>query len=161
MDLSFDIRGNLKPYKRVPLSIEDFETVFVNSFDEVSPRHDLFRKFQEYTLDFQAHISDEFIQWINGSFISNKRKVNDIDFVNLIDYQLLENKEEQIKQKFIKNKAYKKYGIDAYLLIIYPKGHKLRRWTESDLLYWNDLFTKTRKDRFGKRYSKGYIEVTI
>jgi hypothetical protein len=64
-----------------------------------------------------------------------------------------------IKREFIRDDALKKYGLDAYLLIVYPEDHKLRTYTKSDILYWNDWFTKSRKNKRGKRYPKGYVEL--
>ncbi len=41
MEPSFDIRGNLKPYKKVKLDTQEFRDTFVDSFDEDSTRHDI------------------------------------------------------------------------------------------------------------------------
>lgn len=39
MELDFDINGHLIPYDKIRVSIEEFEEIFVNSFDENSTRH--------------------------------------------------------------------------------------------------------------------------
>ncbi|MGB3779932.1 MAG: hypothetical protein WA960_16335 [Tunicatimonas sp.] len=82
-----------------------------------------------------------------------------MDFVSVVDFSVIEEREDIIKSEFIRDDALKKYGLDAYLLIVYPEDHKLRAYTKSDVLYWNDWFTKSRKDRRGKRYPKGYVEL--
>ena len=79
--------------------------------------------------------------------------------VNLLDYQIVEEKESLIRAEFIRKSAYERYGIDAYLVILYPESHKLHSWTKSDLLYWNDWFTKSKMDKRRKRHPKGYLEI--
>lgn len=159
MEFSFDIRGHLKPYKRIEISYEDFKEFFVNSFEKDSLRHRIFENYEKYTQDFREKVTGNFRQWINGSFVSNKTNPNDIDLVNLVDYQIVEKKESVIRGKFIKEIVPKNYGIDAYLVIIYPENHKLHKWTRSDLLHWNDWFTRSRMNKQKKRYPKGYIEI--
>lgn len=161
MKLRFDIRGNLQPYERVQVNIQEFKYNFVDSFDESSTRHDIFKKYSDYTESFKSKVTDNFIQWINGSFVTNKRNPSDMDFVNLVDFSVVEEKEEVIRKEFIRSKALRKYGLDPYLLIIYPKKHKFQIYTESDLAYWNDWFTKGRKNKRGVRHPKGYIELEI
>ena len=100
-------------------------------------------------------------QWINGSFVSKKKNPKDIDIVNLIDYRVVEEKEPLIRREFLRDTVPKIYWIDAYLVILYPENHKLHSWTQSDLLYWNEWFTKSRMGRQEKRYPKGYIEINF
>lgn len=159
MDLIFDIRGNLKPYERVSTSLEDFEDLFVNTFEENSTRWKLFDYYNHYTKDFVDRITGNFTQWINGSFVTNKQNPNDIDLVMLIDLHIVEEKESLIRNEFLGEAVYQKYGIDVYLVILYPENHKLHYWTRSDLLYWNDWFTKGKMDKRKQRHPKGYLEI--
>lgn len=159
MEPSFDIRGNLKPYERIKLDAREFKSTFVDSFDEDSTRYDLFDKYLDHTENFKDKVTGNFNQWVNGSFVTNKKNPNDIDFVSLVDFPVAKEKEDIIRREFIRNDALKKYGLDAYLLIVYSEDHKLRNLTKSDILYWNDWFTKSRKDKRGKRYPKGYVEL--
>jgi len=41
MDLSFDIRGYLKPHEKIQLSLNEFKENFVDPFDENSRRHEI------------------------------------------------------------------------------------------------------------------------
>jgi len=159
MKPSFDIRGNLKPYERIKLDVQDFKSTFVDSFEEDSIRHDLFERYLDYIENFRDKVTGNFTQWINGSFVTNKKNPNDIDFVSLVDFSVAKEREDIIRREFIRNDALKRYGLDAYLLIVYPEDHKLRNHTKLDILYWNDWFTKSRKDKRGKRYPKGYVEL--
>jgi len=159
MKPSFDIRGNLKPYERIKLDVQDFKSTFLDSFDEDSTRHDLYDRYLDYIENFRDKVTGNFTQWINGSFVTNKKNPNDIDFVSLVDFSVAKEREDIIRREFIRNDALKRYGLDAYLLIVYPEDHKLSIYTKSDTLYWNDWFTKSRKDKRGKRYPKGYVEL--
>jgi hypothetical protein len=159
MEPSFDIRGNLKPYERIKLNIQDFKSTFIDSFEEDSTRYGLFEKYLSYTENFREKVTSNLTQWINGSFVTNKKNPNDIDFVNLVDFSTVEEKDDVIRKEFIRNDALKKYGLDAYLLTVYPEDHKFGIYTKSDILHWNDWFTKSRKDKRGKRYPKGYVEL--
>lgn len=161
MDLNFDIRGYLKPYERTSIQLEDLKSVFVDPFEEPSIRSELYQSYERYTKDFSKEITPNFRQWINGSFVTNKRSPKDIDLVNLIDYHVAEEKEKMIREKFIRDSTNKNYGIDAYLVILYPENHKLYNWTRSDLVYWHDWFTKSKMDRRKKRHPKGYVEINF
>ncbi|MEM9885667.1 MAG: hypothetical protein AAF849_07235 [Bacteroidota bacterium] len=86
MNLSFDIHGHLRPYKRIKVSSKEFKTQFVDPFNKSSNRHELFQQYEHYTLDFQEQITNEFVHYINGSFVTKKYNPKDIDFVNLLDF---------------------------------------------------------------------------
>ena len=161
MDLKFDIRGNLTPYEKVELNIDEFQENYINAFDLNSSRNKIFENYSNYIQDFQNEISPNFKQWINGSFVTNRSNPKDIDLVNLVDFEIVEEKYDLIKSKFINKKALKNYKIDAYLVRIYPKGHKDHFKTVSDLLYWEHWFGHTKKNRAKQRFKKGFIEVSI
>jgi len=161
MDLKFDIRGNLSPYKKVEISIDEFQENYVEPFDSNSSRKIIFEDYKIYLDDFQSEISLNFKQWINGSFVTNRDNPRDIDLVNLVDFEIVEEKYDLIKSKFINREALNKYKIDAYLVRIYPKGHKDHFKTISDLLYWEHWFGHTKKNRAKKRFKKGFIELSF
>ncbi|MEL6650424.1 MAG: hypothetical protein AAFQ87_06400, partial [Bacteroidota bacterium] len=76
-----------------------------------------------------------FRQWINGSFISQDGNPRDIDLVNLIDYQVVDLYEPQLR-KFISNEARETYAVDGYIVKLYPSEHPYFSRTQADLLYW-------------------------
>lgn len=88
----------------------------------------------------------------------NKKNLNDVDFVNLVNFLVVEEKEDFIWREFIRNDVLKKYGLDVFLLIVYLEDYKLSIYIKLDILYWNDWFMKSWKDKSGKRYLKGYVE---
>ncbi|MGB3779836.1 MAG: hypothetical protein WA960_15855 [Tunicatimonas sp.] len=161
MKLNFDVRGNLEPYQRTVVSYNDFKECFVDQFPGESTRHQLFEQYKRYTQEYTEKITGKFKHWINGSFVSRKVNPMDIDLVNLIDYRIVKEKEGLIRSNFVGSTVHREYGIDAYLVIIYPENHTLYRWTKSDLFYWNDWFTRSKIDRPKKRYAKGYVEINF
>ena len=159
MKLDFDLRGNLQPYEKVSLSLEKFENFFVNQFPDNHQRKQIFDDYLNFVHDFSAQISNQFTQWIDGSFVTAKEHPNDIDFVTFISYELYEAKEELIDKNFRLDGANKNYGVDAYTVRQYPKEHTKYMLYRSDWVYWYHWFTKTKKNRIKKKYPKGFIEI--
>ncbi|MGB3778758.1 MAG: hypothetical protein WA960_10405 [Tunicatimonas sp.] len=60
--------------------------------------------------DLSEQVSQQFTQWVDGSFVTAREHPNDIDFVTFIDYQLFETKEKLIHENFRLEGAKKKYG---------------------------------------------------
>jgi len=159
MELSFDIRGNLKPYRKISITLDEFEEIFVKSFDEDSIRHEIFSQYQSYLSDFQQSITKDFTQWIDGSFVTNKKNPRDLDLVNLLDYQIVEENQEALNQNFLSEGSMKKFGLDTYVVRLYPEDHKFHTRTQSDLAYWNHWFGFSKLNRRRKRFSKGFLEI--
>ena len=159
MEVKFNVRGHLMPYKKVGLTLSQFERIFVEEHGSESKRAKLFDNFKAFTTDFSEKISQKFTCWINGSFVSQKSSPRDIDFVILLDYQIVEEKKAIIKSNFLNADSLKEYNLDAYIVKIYPEEHDNYKYTKSDLSYWNDWFTKGKKNRAGVRPPKGYVEI--
>lgn len=161
MELSFDIRGNLKPYEVIQVSMEVFQDTFVNAFDEESARQELFEYYNQYMKDLSGLITRDFFQWIDGSYISNKVKPNDIDLITVIDYRDYEENQDILEREFASFAGRKKYQVDGYILANYPENHKKHIFTKSDLLYGRNLFGKTRVNRAKKQFEKGIIQLNF
>ena len=73
MELNFDIRGNLKPYEIIKVTKEIFRTHFVDSFVNEQIRLELFLKYEKYMNDLSPLLSQDFYQWVDGSFVTNKK----------------------------------------------------------------------------------------
>jgi len=161
MELNFDIRGNLKPYEVIEISMETFQKTFVNPFDEESLRQELFDNYNHYMKDFSALITYDFFQLIDGSYVTNKKKPKDIDLITVLDYRDYEKNKVILEKEFASIAGRKKYKVDAYVVANYPKSHKKHIFTKSDLLYWRNLFGKTRVNRAKKQYEKGIIQLNF
>ena len=93
------------------------------------------------------------MQWINGSFISTKINPRDIDLVNLIDYKLVSTYETELK-RFTTSLGKEEYGVDGYIVKVYPEEHKEYTRMESTLIYWQNWFSTSRRNRSKKAFSK-------
>jgi len=160
MKIGFDLRGNLKPYEKIELSLEEFEVHFVSGLENSSHRKAIFEMHLNYVEDLKGLIGNTFWQWIDGSYISNKSKPNDLDVVTFIPHLIYHELENEIDQRFSKRTAkyFYKY-VDAYTVCHFPESHKLFKATQSDEAYWNNLFSKTYMNRARKRHPKGFIEI--
>jgi len=145
MELNFDIRGNLKPYEIIEISMEIFQKTFVNPFEEESIRQELFENYKNYMNDLLNLVEYDFYQLIDGSYVSTKKRPKDIDLVTILDYRDYEGNKEILEKEFASFAGRKKYKVDGYIM--------------SDLLYWRNLFGKTRVNRAKKQYEKGIIRL--
>jgi len=62
------------------------------------------------------------LQWINGSFVTNTKNPKDIDLVTFIDVELRLEFEVELKKIEAKG-ANDVYGVDAYILTVFPESH--------------------------------------
>jgi hypothetical protein len=158
--VKYDLRGNILPHGIISLSAEDFYDNFVERFPESTSRKQIWKVYEEFIDSFQKEITPNFVQWIDGSFVSNKQSPNDIDFVTLIDFEVFEQNESLLTTKFRKfdnsNKA-----LDAYFLKSYPENHSRHFVSEMDQKYWFNLFSSTKMNRLRKRFPKGFIEINF
>ena len=145
MNLEFDIRGNLKPYRITEISLKSFQKKFVNDFNQHSSRMVLFKNYQKYNNDLRSILTQSFYQWIDGSYVSNKLNPKDIDIVTIVNYQDYEKNKLVLEKEFAAAAARSRYEVDAYIVAKYPRNHKKYIITQSDLLYWQSLFSKTKK----------------
>lgn len=152
----FDQYGYLMPYEVIPTDFETFERVFVKGFADSSKRQQWFKNYVEYTKELKTLIGTGFIQWVDGSFISQKFNPNDIDFLTFIDFERYELQEKGIEH-LRKQRYQRKTGIDGYFVKTYPLGHKLHQIYVIECKRWLFDFTT---DSFTKR-SKGIIQLNF
>jgi len=160
MKTIFDSRGNFYPPEKAKLDFGQFKEWFVDDFDAASSRKAIFEEYKRFLLDFRQTVTNDFVQWINGSFVSNKANPGDIDFVTLIDHQTFRRHEAIIEKQFTLWGAMRNYkNLDAYTIKLFPEGHREHVLTKSDLLYWKDWFGHTQLNRAKRSFPKGYVEI--
>jgi len=141
----------------IPASRSDFEKEFVTNIPSVE-RRDLFENYIRYSESLKALCSEgTVLQWINGSFVT-KSNPGDIDMISFIDFDILKTVEKKITPYKYPN-SYQNFGVDAYIMAIYPDNHPLYWMYVSDRAYWMDLFTKTKRNRAGTKWPKGFLEI--
>ena len=162
MNIEFDSRGNLKPYGKINLTLEKLKQYFVSDFPASTSRERIFDSYQSFIESFRHEITTDFVQWINGSFVTRKSNPEDVDFVTLIDHQIYEQKRKAIEERFRREGARSIFQyVDAYVVKMYPIHHQ-RRWvSEYDLVYWRNWFSETKKNRAKKKFDKGFVEITF
>ncbi len=104
---------------------------------------------------------DSWIQWIDGSFVTQKQNPDDIDLTNFLDVATFSKFEKQLFD-FQGNKSKKIYGVDAYFVAIRTEEMPQYEVFTTDKAYWYEQFT----NHFDKRHQKlfhlrkGFIELT-
>ena len=160
--MDFDLRGNLT--QSIELTFQEFKEQFVTNWAaEDTTRSSIFNVFETYIADFQALITPDFVTWVDGSFVSNKKSnPNDIDFVSFINSKTYDDKTDLINKRFGKFGVKKFYGedLDAYICPVYPENHQKAFYTKSDTLEWLHQFSHTKPKKVGdKSFSKGFITI--
>jgi uncharacterized protein DUF6932 len=87
-----------------------------------------------------------------------KKEPADIDIVSFIPYSIIDKNEELFRQ-FSHPASEKVYGVDAYIVKVYPENNRLYAQFTGDRLYWLTKFSRTKLSRAGKRDSKGFLEI--
>ena len=55
--------------------------------------------------------------------------------------------------------AHHLYGIDAYIVEVYEPNSKYYSYTIGNTAYWHNFLATTKKNRAGKEYRKGFLEI--
>ena len=155
--LTFNHSELLVPDHKINCTLQEFECAFVLNVPSLK-RKEIFDAYVKYSEDFKKVCNlDELIQWINGSFVTKKVNPGDIDLVTFINYDVIQKLGSKLDDfKFPNSEII--YGVDAYIVEVYPETHSDQYRYISDKAYWMDRFTKTRRVR-GNRLSKGFLEV--
>ncbi|KAF2514633.1 DUF6932 family protein [Flavobacterium foetidum] len=155
--LTFNNSGLLVPDYKIASTILEFENEFVKKIPSIR-RKEIFEAYVKYNDDFKKVCNlDVLHQWINGSFVSKKINPGDIDLVTFLDYSIVLELGSRLDD-FIFPHSEEIYGVDAYIIEVYPENHANNFRYISDKAYWLDRFTKTRRIR-GNRLSKGFLEI--
>ena len=85
---------------------------------------------------------------VDGFFTKSNTKLSakDIDFITLVSYRVVTNKNHIIKEQFEGEKGFKKYDVDAYFIRTYPYGHDKYWIYEKDIVIWRNDFGTDRNN---------------
>jgi hypothetical protein len=158
--LRFNSNGLLVPDHNIKSNVNELEDIFVKSI-KTNKRIELFSNYINYSNSLKELCNDvNLIQWIDGSFVTQKAEPKDVDLVTFIDFEI----DKELGDKLINYKypaSKNLFRVDAYLVRLYPKGHKYYSIYESDRAYWMDHFNKTRRNRIGNKLPKGFLEINL
>ncbi len=151
--LNFDNNGYLLPYEAIEVDLPTLENIFV--FNKVRER--LFINYLRWLESFKNRVTPNFMQFINGSFISQKEFPKDIDFVTFFDYQIYD-KEERFLDKYW-TFSLENEGLDSYLVKTYPVEHERYSSYINDINVWENRYSKTTADEMGNVFKKGFLKI--
>ena len=156
--LRFDSMGLLTPNTNIATTLIELKEYFVDNIPSET-RLQNYEKYIYYSTELKKLLGlESMVQWVDGSFVTSIRNPKDIDLVTFIDFESRTKLESELK-RFEARGANTIYGVDAYILTVFPEDHKKSFYFQSDKAYWNERFTKTRRDNFGKKNPKGFVEI--
>lgn len=156
--LSFTNRGLITPNTNVPATLSEFENVFASGMSV--RRRELFKGYQTYLTHLQAILGNApFIQWVDGSFTTLTPNPKDIDVVSFVGFDVVARCEPQLKA--LKYPHSLDFGVDAYIVRVYPADHRHYPQYTGDRAYWMSQFDKTERNRRGIISPKGFLELSF
>lgn len=157
----FDPKGYLIPDRPLTATLEQFREVFVDAIPDES-RLVIFEYFRQTCGQIMEGFQlQEINVWVDGSFATRKRTPNDLDLVVFMDAELVDQRSDLLKTQFSHERLQALYRIDSYWVKVYPENHTLYHATMADKAYWYNLFTRTYRNRQGKSFKKGFLDLTI
>ncbi len=158
--LTFNQRGLLIPNYNLPSSLDELEAVFIQQIG-TPERQRLFEGYLTYLTSLRDTLpGGPFVQWVDGSFTTHEPRPRDVDVVNFISFDVVERCHEKLQ--FLKYlDSVQRFGVDGYVVSVFPPDHRLYALYVSDRAYWMDKFDKTERNRRGIIHPKGFLELTF
>ncbi len=94
MSIILSSEGYILPIDKVQSDLHTFEEFFVKKFSNSVTRPRLWENYLVYLDNFRQKVTPNFVQWLDGSFVTLKENPNHIDLVTFIDYKIFEPMEE-------------------------------------------------------------------
>jgi hypothetical protein len=147
MEFNFDTNGYLFPNQIFDTDLKRFEATFVTN----EHRQTLFIVLQNYIEDLKITLKAPFRMWIDGSFVTEKKRPNDIDLVTFI------NAPNYFQSEIILHELLKTYQrLDAHYCAVYPFNHRLRYVTDWEIGDYKELYLSDRN-----KVKKGLIQLNF
>ncbi len=156
--LYFNHSGLLIPSSIILSNLNELQSEFVTNI----PAKDRITHFNAY-LKYSDTLkklcgNKDFVQWIDGSFVTKEQRPGDIDLVTFIDFQIIASL-GNVLQSYTYPESETLFQVDAYIVAVYPVDHKKYYLYQHDKAYWIDQFDKTRRNKAGNKLSKGFLEI--
>lgn len=150
----FDEHGCLTPYDLIPSDLDTIEAIFVKLHPNSRTRSNVFAAFVSYLTELKSVLNTPLEIWVNGSFTTQKRDPNDVDFVIFVDKQVATAHQSSIFQ-FRQQRYAKKSRTDGYFVETVPEDHPDYNLYQLDRQDWHRAFV------FGRNGQKGYLQVIL
>lgn len=149
MMLTFNEHRLLTPAEGILSTSAELYETFVRPFATSQTREWLFQEWTNYNRMLRQELGIGYLQWIDGSFVTQKLNPKGIDIVSFIPSYLFRKFEKRLDYYWTDN--WEREGIDAYLVQDYPCT-----WPEfeSTVLLrqeWLDRYKKTKEDSLPSR----------
>lgn len=155
---NFDIKGNITPYELHPISVEDLDNEFVVPFADSVTRAKIVEGHNNYIIELFQILENNFFQWLDGSFVTQKLNPNDIDIINFVHFTDATNEKAIYLKKFLTGHGDPKtdFFVDGYIVPVYPPSDPRFTITQDRYNYWRVLFGKDRNNN-----PKGMLELQL
>ncbi|TAE06921.1 MAG: hypothetical protein EAZ95_18835 [Bacteroidetes bacterium] len=161
MSLIFTQEGYLTPVGKITTDLPTLERVFVTAFPTSTTRPRLWANYKAFLEHFRQKVTGNFVQWLNGSFVTQKENPKDIDLVTFIDYSIYEPMEAQQRLEEFWTYNLEDKGLDSYLLGVYPEGHALYLEYQDFCSGWATKYTNTKQNGIILEKAKGFVELNF
>jgi hypothetical protein len=131
-------------YKEI-IDLDTFEKTYVTPYGFLGSRRSIFTNYLRYSKNFSKEYCYQWIQWIDGSFVTDKVNPNDIDVVNFIqNSEALEKRKSDFNQFKRKFGSVANYQTDGFLVSLYNDERKL--FNLEEINYWQKTFSTTKNN---------------
>lgn len=145
---------------RHQVTLEQMRTHFVDAFPTSKTRAPLFLRWLQHRQALGA-VLPILSQWVDGSYVTDKPDPADVDVVTLLDGPTLDGLDSGQRALLLPltDGAVTRtiWGVDSYILPVYPDGHPLKSPAKRQEGYWVNLWSQVRGQPTA---SKGFLEVT-
>ena len=154
--MTFDARGNLRPYEPIPTTLAELHRSFVASFPNSMARPRLFAGYRRYCSELAQLLPSVFSHWIGGSFASAKLNPEDVDVVNLVPFdEAMEEEIPNLLPFLLIGGSKEAFSVDGHLLALYPEtDERFSTITEPVRAYWRNWLSHDRDD-----HPRGFLEL--
>lgn len=155
----FNSDGFLMPVGKITTDLQDVETSFVKKFPNSNTRLSLWTNYLSFLERFKKKVTNNFVQWINGSFVTKKENPNDMDLVTFVDYRIFEPMETAQYLEEFWSYNLESQGLDSYLLAVYPENHQDYPDYQMLLNKWAIRYTNAKQNVVILNNVKGFLEL--
>jgi hypothetical protein len=154
----FDKFGNIVPYEVHPVSVIELEEEFVLPFTSSNTRGKILEGHNNYIIELFQILEQNFFQWLDGSFVTQKLDPNDIDVINFVHYSELTNEKVNSLRRFLTHVGNPKdeFKVDGFLVPVYEPTDPRFSFTQAKYNEWRLFFGK---DRNGN--PKGLLQLNL
>lgn len=153
--LTFTEHGLITPAEGIPTTPDGIYEIFVRPFPQSETRERIFNEWRKYNRMLRQEIGVDFTQWVDGSFVTQKRNPRDVDIVSFIPSYLFRKFEKRLDYYWTDN--WEREGIDAYLVEVLQEGQPEYESYKTVVTEWVRLYTTTKATSQLPNERKGFL----